>query len=553
MNARVAQGGYAKVLAALAMLSIAAVDVAAAAAADPAPVARRLSQAQYRQIVTDIFGPTIELGGRFEPDIREDGLLAVGAGRVSVTAFGLEEFEKMGRSLAEQAVSETQRDALLPCKPASIATFDENCAGKIVTEVGYLLYRRPVKPDEWRARVDLAAQTTARTGNFYAGVAAALSTMLVSPEFLFRVETVEADPSRPGAYRLDAYAKASRLSFFLWNAGPDLELLEAAATGSLHAARGLARQVDRLLASPRVETGARAFFYDMLGFEKFEMLTKDAATFPQYSSRLATEAQEQTLRVMVDHLVRRQGDYRDLFTSGRTQLTPLLASVYNVPFVSSDGQWRDYEFGPGDPRAGLLSQISFLALHSHAGRTSPTLRGKALRELILCQPVPLPPGNIDFSLVQETHNTAFKTARARLEAHATEAMCTGCHKITDPIGLALENFDSIGSYRVEENGIPIDTRGALDGVAFTGAADLAGTVRANAAATSCVVNRAFSYGAGRNATPAESAWLMQDVKAKFAKKGFRFIALLREIAVSDTFYRVSSHETFENADARASR
>jgi hypothetical protein len=130
----------------------------------------------------------------------------------------------------------------------------------------------------------------------------------------------------------------------------------------------------------------------------------------------------------------------------------LLASVYEVPLVAPAGNWAPYEFPDGDPRAGIVSQVAFVALHSHPGRSSPTLRGKAVREVLLCQKVPTPPANVNFTLVQDTKNPQYKTARARLHAHATDATCAGCHKIMDPIGLGLEAFDSGGSLRSSENG-----------------------------------------------------------------------------------------------------
>src|SRR6185312_12724451 len=178
------------------------------------------------------------------------------------------------------------------------------------------------------------------------------------------------------------------------------------------------------------------------------------------------------LRTIVDLLLHRNGDYRDLFTTRDTFLTPALAALYGVPLARAQElggaiPWVPYHFSDSDPYIGILTQVSFLSLHSHPGRSSPTRRGKALRENILCQKVPPPPGNVDFSLVQNTNDPNFKTARQRLTAHRKEAMCAGCHKITDPVGLALENFDSAGSFRTSENGAPIDASGEYNGKPFT--------------------------------------------------------------------------------------
>ena len=516
---------------------------AAASAVAPASVAggpaimRRLTREQYEQIITDVFGSTITLGGRFEPDVREGGLLAVGSGQVSVTAAGLEQYDVMARNVAAQVTDEKRRATLLPCAPVDAKTADDACAKQTLSKIGRLLYRRPLTQAELDGRVAKAAEGAKTLHSYYAGLQASLAGMLVSPQFLFREEGVEADPKAPGAMRLNAYTKASRLSFFLWNASPDSELLAAAESGEIHTAKGLAKQVDRMLASPRLKDGTRAFFVDMLEFDRFATLAKDAAIYPKFNFKAAQEAQEQTLRTIIDHVITQNADYRDLFTTRKTYLTRLLGAIYRVPVDQPTG-WVSYEFPEGAGQAGILTQVSFVALHSHPGRTSPTLRGKALRETLLCQKVPDPPGNVDFKIVQETNNPNLKTVRQRLSAHATEAMCKGCHKITDPMGLALENFDTIGGYRQTENGAPIDASGELDGVKFTDAAGLGKAVHDHPGATSCLVNRMYGYAVGRAATPSEKDWLKTNVEKRFAEDGYKVPQLFKRIVTSDTFFRV---------------
>jgi hypothetical protein len=506
--------------------------------AGPDAVTRRLSQEQYRQVVSDLFGPSIKVGGRFEPDIRRDGLLAMGASQVSVTASGLEEYDKIARNVAAQVVSEAHRDTLIPCKPANAKQPDDACASQFLSETGRMLYRRPLTQEELQSRVKVANEAAVGLKDFYSGLGIALSTMLVSPKFLFREEVAEPDPDHSGQYRMEAYSKAAQLSFFLWNAAPDPELLTAAEKGDLSTESGLAKQVDRMIASPRLQGGVRAFFTDMLGFDEFETLAKDSMLFPKFNTKVAKDAQEQTMRTITNTLLVEKGDYRDIFTTRKTYLTPLLASVYEVPLVAPVGNWAPYVFPEGDPRAGIVSQVAFVALHSHPGRSSPTLRGKAVREVLLCQKVPTPPANVNFTLVQDTKNPQYKTARVRLRAHATDATCAGCHKIMDPIGLGLEAFDSGGSLRSSENGETIDSSGELDGMKFTDAAGLAKAVHDDPAAPACVVTRAASYGLGRLPAKDETEWV-KSLQASFKEDGYRFPALLRRIATSPEFYRVS--------------
>ena len=309
-------------------------------------VTRRLSQEQYRQIINDVFGPTVTLGGRFEPDVRDAGLLAVGASQVSVTAAGLEQYDRMARSIASQVVDEKHRPLLIPCKPASVSAPDDACAKTFLSKVGKLLYRRPLTQHELDAEVAAANAAAAKTGDFYNGLGLSLAGMLEAPEFLFRQEVVEADPDHAGSYRLNAYSKASRLSFFLWNAAPDPELLASAVSGVINSSAGLKKQVDRLMASPRLETGVRAFFIDMLAFDGFSTLAKDTSLYPKFTSQVLRDAQEQTMRTIVDHLLTQNADYRDLVTTHKTFMTPLLASIYKVQVSFPEGilnPWVPYE------------------------------------------------------------------------------------------------------------------------------------------------------------------------------------------------------------------
>jgi hypothetical protein len=430
---------------------------------------------------------------------------------------------------------------MIPCTPASATAPDEACAKLFLGKVGRHLFRRPLTQKELQGYVASAAAATDKVGDFYKGISLSVAGMLSAPQFLYRQEFSEPDPARRGQLRLDSYSKAQRLSFFLWNTSPDPALLDAAEKGELHSAKGLAKQVDRMIASPRLEAGVRAFFADMLEFDSFDTLAKDAALYPKFTFAAAAQAQEQTLRTLVDHLIVRGGDYRDVFTTRKTFLTPLLGSLYRVPVLAPDGlpdAWVPFEFADNAGQSGILTHASFVALHSHPGRTSPTLRGKALRELLLCQKVPDPPGNVNFNIVQDTANPLYKTVRARLIAHSDEAMCRGCHKITDPIGLAMENFDTIGGYRKAENGENIDTSGELDGQPFPDAAGLGKVMHDNPRASACLVKQTFAYSVGRAATKSEDEWRSDVLEKAFAADGYKFPSLLRRVATSDTFIRV---------------
>jgi hypothetical protein len=496
---------------------------------------RLLSEEQYLNTVRYVFGPDVAPEPHFPPAQRRDGLLALGASITGVTTAQLELYQKAAVTIANTVVDPKYRAFLITCKPRNEKKADKACASQFLKEKGRLLNRRPLTQAELDAFVAEANKSADQLKDFYVGIGVALEAMLVSPNVLFVAETTEPDPTRPGRQRLDAFSLATRMSLFLWNAAPDDNVLKAAESGEIQTPEGRARVVDMMLSSRRLDAGVRAFFDDMFGFDDFNSLSKDPATYPQFTGQVAQDAREQTLRTIVDHLVNKRGDYRDLFTTRETFISPALAVLYGEPAPAG---WTPYTDPPDSPRAGLLSQVSFLALHSHPTRSSPTLRGKALRETLLCQRVPPPPPNVDFSAV-DNPDSPFATQRERVAFHLKNPVCAGCHKITDPMGLALENFDSSGRYREEERGSKIDASGTLDGKSFSGVVSLGQVLHDNPSLTSCLVQRVYSYGSGGAVRP-EDKKTLEYFNARFAEAGYRVPDLLRAIALSNAFSAIAA-------------
>lgn len=504
--------------------------------AGAAPTLRLISQSQYFHTLTDIFGPDITANIRFAPVQRSQGLLAVGAATAVVTPGAFDRLDAAARSVAQQVTDPRHRPFLSPCQPAVETARDDACARQFLSKVGRLLYRRPLSERELALKVETAGQAADGGGGFYFGLSNALTGMLVAPNFLLVRETVEPDPGRPGGWRLDGYSKAARLSFLLWDTAPDDALLRAAARGDLHDPKGFRRQVERMLAAPQFEQGVRAFFEDFLVLEAFDNVSKDPIIYPAYTTSVGKEAREQVLRLAVDHLVTRKGDYRDLFTTRRTLMSAGLASIYRAPVDVGPSEWTAYEFPPEDPRAGLLTQVGFLSQYAHPGRSSPTRRGRGIREVLMCQKVPDPPPNVDFSIVEDP-NARFHTARQRLTAHNVDPTCRGCHMITDPIGLGLEKFDGAGQHRETEKGAPIDPGGSLDGVEYADAAALGQAMRDSPAVRSCIVDRLYAYAVGRPVARDESA-LIKHFQAELDRNGYRMDEILRTIVYSQAFFAV---------------
>ncbi len=524
----------------LALPSITAAAKDAAVKGADAPIVgapkrlRLLTTQQYINTIQYFFGPDIKIDVKFSPLARTDGLLVSGSSIAGVSDAQIEIYQKVANIVSTQVLAPERRETLIPCKPKNDKAADNACAAKFLGDVSGYLYRAPLSKDRLANLVSDAGKAADQLKDFYAGLQLTLEGVLMSPNVLFVAETEEADPKRPGQMRLDGYSLASRLSLFLWNAAPDATLRQAAAKGQLDNEKTRAKIVDMMLASPRLEAGVRSFFDDMFGFDDFETLAKDAMAYPYFLGEAAGDAREQTLRTVVDQLLTKNRDYRDLYTTRETFISPALAIIYGVPTTPG---WRAIEFPPESHRTGILTQVSFLALHSHPGRSSATLRGKALRELLLCQKVPPPPANVDFSIVNNP-NSDYKTARDRLTAHRANPVCAGCHKITDPMGLALENFDGAGQYRTEEKGTPIDPTGSLDGKDFANVDGLTVALRDNTSLPTCLVRRAFSYSTG-GSLPLTAEPALVELNKSFAAEGYRLRGLLKAIALNPAFSAVA--------------
>jgi len=512
----------------------------AQAAAPPAEggaaVTRLITPQQYENTIDYVLGPGVAPRVQFSSFRRMSGLTALGAKAAGMSAGGLDALERAARATASTVVSEGHREFLLPCAPKATNKPDDKCVGKVVRHYGRLLLRRSLSDEEVGRYVAIASEATTKFGDFYQGLSTSLSGLFMAPDLLYIIETTEPDPGHPGQVRLTAESKASRLSLLLWNALPDEELINVAEKGDLNEPADLARQVDRMLASPRMEDGLRAFFDDFLVLEATDNLAKDPIIYPVFTQQTAKATREQTLQMIINHVLVRNADYRDLFTSRETFVNDRLAPIYKMQVGFTKTGWSPVEVAP--ERAGLLSQVGFLTLHAHPGRSSATRRGRALREIFLCQKVPDPPANVDFSGFENAESGSH-TARGRIAVHTSNPVCAGCHKVTDPIGLALENFDGAGEFRQSEGGETIDSSGNLDGKKFSDAAGLGKALHDHPALPGCFVRRLYSYGVGYDAVATQRP-VLDDLTKRFGEHGYRVVDLLHEIATDDAFYKVAA-------------
>lgn len=499
----------------------------------PSPQAWRLTRAQYVAVVQAALGDDVVVPKALEEDAAVAGFFAVGARGATISRRGVEQYEAAAYAIAEQAIAPERRDRWVPCAPTAVR--DDACAEAALEAVGRRLWRVP--PDAAGVEVDLetlvevAGGAAAALGDFHEGLAFGLAAMLQSPRFLFRLELGEDDPEQPGRRRVTAWELASRLSFALWNAGPDEALLDAAEAGELDTREGLEAQLDRMLASPRAREGVRSFFGQLLELHELDEARKDPTVFLHAGADLAQSARDETLRMVERHVLDLDGDYRALFTTRETFLNRTLAALYDVPAPEREGLALT-ELPAHGARAGLLGQASFLALHAHPTASSATLRGKFVRERLLCGVIPVPPVNANTGLPEPSEDA--KTLRERAAIHLEDPGCSGCHSLMDPIGLGFERFDGVGRYRESENGAPIDPSGELDGEFFGDARDLGYVVANHPDLGWCFTRHLFRYTHGRLEQDGEEA-LVQTLADRFAERGFRVLALLRAIVLDPSF------------------
>jgi hypothetical protein len=363
--------------------------------------------------------------------------------------------------------SESRR-LIFVCQPGG-ADDEIPCATKIVSRLARRAYRRPAT--EADVETLLTFYKKGRTaGDFDHGIRAALERVLVSPDFLYRIEPDPAHVAPGQAYRISDIELASRLSFFLWSRIPDEELLQLATEGKLHDPAVLERQVRRMLAEPRARTAlVRNFFDEWLETRNVWLLKPENTKFPWFDDNLRIAFVEE-MESFLDAQLKDDHSIVDLLTSNETFLNEQLARHYGIRGIYGSSFRHVTLTDPN--RFGLLGKASVLAVTSYPSRTSPTIRGKWLLENILAAPVPPPPPNIP-ALEASDNRVKPRTVREMLDMHRKNPVCASCHARMDPLGFSLENFDAVGQWRTIDAGSPIDTSGVLlDGTKVSGPAEL---------------------------------------------------------------------------------
>ena len=498
-----------------------------------AAVMPRLTATQYRNTLDDLFGEGLPRTP-VEADTNPYLFYSIGATQTEVSARGVEQYAEAAFIVAEAVFASIERrNRVLGCIPRALGS---ECLEAFVRETGRRIFRAPLTEAEVELWIAVARETG--DGDLVLGAETVLAGMLQSPRFLYRLEVGE--PAPGGGHRYTSWEMAGRLAFLLTNAAPDETLLDAAADGELLDDASLEAHAQRLLDGPRARAAVQDFFAQYLDLERLSDVERDAERYPGYTPRLV-RAMETELRLLVDEAVfRRGGDVRRLFSARRGYVNSDLAALYGVEAPGATATaFVPVEFPAEVPRAGVLTLGAFLTMNAHPTETSPTLRGKYVRERVLCMEVPPPPGDIDLNL--ERDQTDARTLRERLEEHRENPACAACHAFIDPPGFLFEHYDSVGRYRDSVDGYEVDSSGDLDGAPLADALDLAGVLADDERLGWCLTRQLYRYANGRLNERGEEAAL-RDLEQVFAEAGYDFRALLVALVLSEGFRTLAAPE-----------
>jgi len=539
-------------------------------ASTPDQLLRRLTHSQYNNTVRDLLADYSRPADRFPPEDFVNGF------KNQLRTQGMppmlaEVYSASAEKLALNAFRAGDVNGLVPCNPSTLrepqgrpepgrgttssglprapsrgtatSAGDTRCRDQFVRSFGMRAFRRPLTDVEFQryaALFDAQAPQPGKTGQFLGRAGVVVEAMLQSPKFLFHAE------GAGGRFR--DYDIASRLAYFLWDTMPDQRLLDAAAAGELRTADGLERVARRMLDQPLARQAVDEFFAQWLRFDRVLGSVKDRRRYPEFTPELAAMMVQET-RMLLDNLIWNDGNFMEAFTAEYSFLNSDLASLYGVPAPS--GEFELVRFPADSHRSGLLGQASFLASNAGPVETSPTARGIFIREQLLCQHVPNPPPGVNTQVPEPDANRPL-ARRQRMQAHVENPTCASCHRLMDPIGFGLENYDASGRWRdseviefesagrratVKKVELPIDGKGEIAGLAdsaFSEPKQIGRLLAASPACQECVVKQVFRYAFGRVETRADRETIRRTL-ATFRDSGFKFKELLIALVRSPQF------------------
>jgi hypothetical protein len=488
---------------------------------------RLLTQAEYLASLRSLFG-TVTTALDLPADTSIGGFISLGASKVTVNSTAADKYEIASRAVVAEVFGDMARwQALVGCQPQ--ANLSDTCVETFVRAFGRRAFRRDLSDPEVEQWVQVAREAAVLASNNAAqGLSTLTSGFLQSPNFLYRVETNALDPAND-RLKYDGRSMAVRLAYFLTGAPPSAELLTAGESGQLDTADGVRTAAASMLNDPGLVGRLTSFFYEYMQADLVMTVEKDPALFSNFNESMKNSMKE-GLRLFLERVVLAPGtDVRALFDSNQTFADATLAPIYGLtPPASGFGQ---FTLPPQQGRVGVMGQAGILAAHSKSDHSSPTKRGGFMLYAFLCTTPPPPLPGVNTMIVRDP----MLTTRQQLELHRSDSQCAGCHAMFDPLGMALEHFDSIGQYRETENGLAIDPSGTLeDGTFINGSAELGTALRNNTAVTECLLRNFYRNVNGRDDDLYDQAQI-DSIETSLSSRGYVFRDLVADFVVSDAF------------------
>lgn len=498
----------------------------------PAASLRRLTRAQFKNALRDVFGLEVDTA-RLDQDSYTGSFAVVGASSVVTSQLGVERYHEVIEEVTDEVFSDAAtRLSLVGCEPV---TAGDACVNDFIQATGRRAYRRELAQTEVERLIGVAETAATELQEVWQGLKWATVAMFTSPHFLYRPELGSATGNPT---RLTGAEVASRLAFLLWNSLPDDQLLDEAASGALDTSDGIRSAAERLLDAPRGKASIGAFADEYMRVDRVLTQAKDGNLFPEYGPALQQGMVRDMRRTWEMLALEEDADVLELFSTTKAFVNAPLAQLYGLDATGlDDATFAVRELPTTSGRVGILGKAAFLSQFANQKEGSPTLRGKFVREAIMCTEVPLPPPGVALEL-PESSTDAPTTKRQRLEEHRKSATCAGCHALMDPLGLPFESFDAIGRHRTLDGELPVDPSGAFDGVPVADAVELGHAMSASSTVADCVVEKYYSYSTGHELRDVD-AIVVRELAEQFSASGHRFRELILDIVTNDAFVLVA--------------
>jgi len=495
----------------------------------PAAMLRRLTRAQFRNAVRDVFGVEVNTAD-LDADSWNGNFAVIGAASVVSSERGIEQYQTAIESAVNAVFADaTKRSQFIGCTPTGTQT--DACLRGYLQALGLRAWRRPLASAELDRLMGVAVKTSTELGAAVEGARWATVALFISPNFLYRPELGATTAN--GSFRLTGYEIASRLSFLVWGSLPDKMLLDQAANGMLDTADGIRGATTRLLDAAAGREAVGAFADELMRLDRIATQAKDPS-FPEYGAALQTAMTRDMRGTWEAIVLDDRTSVLDLFTTTKVVVNADLARLYGLDTTGLTSTTFQTRSLPADgPRVGILGKAGFLSEFANQKEGSPTLRGKFMRENFLCTPINPPPGDV-ITVLDDPPPDMPMTKRQRLENHRTMPACNGCHQFMDPLGLPLETFDAIGRYRTTDHGLPIDPSGDFNGQPVADARGLGQAVGGSLAVARCLVRKYYSYATGHEERSADYS-VLNTLADAFQASGYKLRDLILDVATSDAF------------------